>query len=374
MHRTINIVLVVMLLCVAPILRAQTRILIQDGKSTAIMPHGTSSEMLGAGGSQYAHRTQRQIMRNNGLRTGQYSGEHYLFGFYIDGGYSAFTTTAKNVSMGRGGGAGTIGIAFDYQNHIFMLHTGLGVRYQSVENRVADISIMSYHIADSWTGKYDNEYCDVRYDFTERTDYSQNLYIQIPFMIGVHTPYYAGAFYYLAGVKMQYAFAGNTYYRAIGNTMAQYDRYMGVWVEMDNHGFRKDVPMEGKNERLKLKFDLLASIELGYEWANPEHRGYKLNTVKDWRIRVGLFCDYGILSILPGTTYPLIRIPEDKPFDFCEFQLHHPFATAEPDWMRNLFVGVRFTVLWGQKLPEKCIMCFPYHDERDLYQWKRGGR
>lgn len=377
MRRVLNILLLALLLCVVSVLHAQTRIDgAAGGAGASSTPHGFSSQMLGAGGSQYAHRSQRQIMQNNGLRTGQYSGEHYLFGFYSDCGYSAFTSVANGVSMAKGGGFGTFGFAFDYQNQIFLLHTGIGLRYQHVENRVADMSIMSYHVADSWTGTYDNEYCDVRYDFTNRVDYSQNLYAQIPFMMGAHVPYYAGAFYFLAGAKMQYAFAGNTYSKAIGNTMAQYDRYMGVWVEMDNHGFRKDVPMTDKNDRLKLKFDLLASVELGYELANPEHRGYKIRTVKDWRLRFGLFCDYGMLSIMPGTGYSLITIPEDKPFDFCEFKMNHPFATAlaEPNWLRNLFVGVRFTALWGVKLPERCIMCFPYRDERNLYEWKRGGR
>ena len=43
--------------------------------------------------------------------------------------------------------------------------------------------------------------------------------------------------------------------------------------------------------------------------------------------------------------------------------MNHAFSTkdAQKGWMRNIFVGVRLTVLFGLPAQQKCILCDTKH-------------
>lgn len=345
--------LVLLTLMSAQELMAQNRIMVSYRRNR----RGTQSAIVGPG---------RRVTRNNGLHTGRIVGSHFLVGASVDAGYTVMTTDMPAISMWPGGGEGSLGLVFGYQKGTFDFQSGMIVRYQRLHNAVDNFSYTRYSVPDSWTGTHDRQYADVTYAFSDRRDLTQNVYFQVPILFGATAQLYNGSFYFLTGVKLQYAMAGSTRSEAMCTATANYDRYIGSFTGMDNHGWRKDVLISSRSNRPELKLDLLGSLELGYEYGNPAYRGYRRNHEPDWRIRWGLFADYSTLSVMPKPDGELVRIPEDTPYDFSTFQLCHPFGsnTSNGYWMRNLFVGVRMTVTIGIKMQEKCLMCQAFNGGR----------
>ena len=183
--------------------------------------------------------------------------------------------------------------------------------------------------------------------------------------IGHYIPGSLGIGYFLAGVKLNYAFWGNTKQTLKGSTSGLYERYIGVWEEMDNHGFRKDVPLERTGKQLQVKFDVMAHAEIGYEYTsfqNPHSYRIMPNDRLDWRLRIAGFVDFGIVDICPRTNNVYYGIPDATIYDFPTYRMDHVFSTADAKryWMRNLFVGVRITMLFGFQGKERCILCDPW--------------
>ncbi len=371
LYRTYGLLIV--LLLAVPMLYAQTRLNPDDTK-----------DLLGAGGTNFSDKTPKEILDNNGLRTGQYSGEHHLVGAYMEGSYSSFVSNVPYAKLTPGGFGIGGGFVYEYQNNNFLLQTGVGVTRQDVWTDILDTTITKYHTADAWTnsmvhqygdwlGQIDTFYYDLIYDFYERQDYSQMTYLQVPFYLGQQIngrTHSVG--YYLAGVKLNWGFRGATRVRATGSTVGVYDRYFGVFHEMDNHGLRKNVPIEREDDKLNLKLDVMAHVEAGWEWGiySPEKgwRGGPGARPFDMRLRIAGFCDFGILNINPNTKKKMVYPPDESRWDFPTYQLHHVYSTADTKgrYVHNLFVGIKLTCLFGLKRKEKCIICQPPFTERDM--------
>lgn len=304
-----------------------------------------------------SRKSDRRISTYKGLRTSQYAGQHHLVGLYVDGAYSSFLHHSP-VSDLRPGGWGTgAGLVYEYQNTRFYLQTGVGVRWQDVYTSVADTVFYRYQVPDAQSG-IDGVFMDLQYDFHNRTDRTRNLSVQVPLLFGVN---FSGG-YCMAGVKLNYALIGDTRINALGTTRARYDRYMGTWEEMDNHGYRKDVPLSRMGARVPYKFDVMASAEVGYEFtAGMFRQSFHPSSQGDVRFRIGAFVDCGMLSITPAATDRLLyQIPDNALFDFPDYQLNHVFTTdaAQGLSLHNFFVGLRFTVLYSFQGKEECLFCF----------------
>ena len=159
-------------------------------------------------------------------------------------------------------------------------------------------------------------------------------------------------------LPFQYGIARN-----ITTTTAQYpDRYIGLFEEMDNHGIRKEVPLSTTHDRLKFKLDVMASVELGYEFAisTKGYRSYRKDDTDDFRLRIGGFVDVGLTNLMPKDNNLLYYIPEETHYDFGLFDFHHVFSTAEAQGysLHNIFTGVRLSFFfYGYQSQEKCILC-----------------
>ena len=298
-----------------------------------------------------------------GLHASQYSGSHHLIGLSMEGGWSTFAHNMPNVSMLPGGGMGGVHVLYEYQYSGFLLQTGLGVAYQRVFNSLADTTIYHEHMHENWNGN-DAEFT-LKHRFTDRQDMSQQLYGQVPVYLGHYIFGSHGIGYFLAGVHVGYAFGGNTQQKMMCTTTGLYEKYIGIWEEMDNHGFRKDVPIERKGSQLQLKFDLMAHAEVGYEYNTRQSaKDYQIRPVDrlDGRIRFAAFANFGILSINPYTKLPLYGTPEETIYDFSTYEVEHVFATKDANayWLRNLSVGLRVTFLFGFQPKEHCILCDPW--------------
>lgn len=321
-------------------------------------------DLLGGGGTNYSDKLNTQT----GLRTGQYAGEHLLVGFYGNGSYATVIQNAPFVGATNGYGNG-LGLAIEYQHHSLLFQAGFGIRYQKLKTGVGDTTLWKYNVSDSWTGQRDTFHYDMQFDFYRRTDRSSLFYFDIPLLVGQAFDYsiFKGTPYYLAGIRMQMAWIGATQVDLTGSTQAVYDRYFGIFRKMDNHGMRKDVPINKKEEALKLRFDMLAHLEIGWEWSNPQPEGYRIRNVFDWRIRVAAFADISLPNVVRDSQGPLCYVPDASKWDFPTYQFKHAFASEsfKPYQLRNVYAGIRVTVLIGVLFKEKCIICGPYGDERD---------
>ena len=298
-----------------------------------------------------------------GLHASQYVGAHHLLGFSVEGAWSAFTNNMPGVSITPGGEAVGFHFVYEYQYSGLLIQTGLGVNVQQVYNNVCDTDIYHYGIHDTWNGI---EYADItlKHEFRERRDRSRNLYGQIPLYVGQYMFSSHGVGYWLGGFHVNYAFLGNTKQTLIGSTKARYEQFLGVWHEMDNHGYRKDVPIEREGDRLKLRLDVMFHGEAGYECTTfTNGRNYRVRPGDrlDCRIRFAAFAEYGLLNICPRTNNALYDIPTETLYDFPTYRMDHVFSTtdAKKYWVRNLYVGVRLTVLFGLPWKEHCILCDP---------------
>ena len=299
-----------------------------------------------------------------GLHASQYTGSHHLIGLSAEGGWSAFLNNMPRVSILPSGGAIGLSFVYEYQYSGILFQTGVGFNYQHVANNLSDTSFYHPGMHDTWSGVQDVEFT-LKHRFENRTDVAQQIYGQVPFYVGHYIPSAAGIGYFLAGLKLSYAFWGNTKQKLRGTTTGLYERYVGVWQEMDNHGFRKNVPIERSGDRLKLKFDLMAHVEIGYEYTgfqNPHSYRIMPNDRLDWRLRFAAFVDMGILDISPNGKNVLYGIPVETIYDFPTYRMDHVFSTVDskPYWLRNINVGIRFTVLFGFQGKERCILCDPW--------------
>lgn len=373
------------LLMVVPMLHAQTRI--------------NADYLLGAGGSNFSDKTPKEILDNNGLRTGQYSGEHHLVGAYMESAYTSFLSDLPYTRITPGGFSIGGAIVYEYQIDNFLFQTGVGITRQDVWTDVRDTTFAKYHTADAWTNsmvhrygdwidRMDTFYYDLVYNFYDRRDYSTMTYVQLPLLFGQQIngrTHSVG--YYLVGFKLNWAWRGRTAVKATGTTVGHYDRYFGLtydptinvpeqywqfWHEMDNHGLRSDVPIQRDDDKLDLKLDVLAHAEIGWEYGiySPVHgwRGGRGPRPFDMRLRMAAFCDFGILNINPNSRKKMVYPPDESRWDFPTYRLHHAYATEEMTgrYLRNMFVGIKLTCLFGIKRKQKCIICRPPFTEADM--------
>ncbi len=299
-------------------------------------------------------------VNNAGLRTTAYDGIHHLVGLHIDGGYSALLSTYPVLSSSPGGYGLGFGLDYAYLHKKLIVQTGLSFRWQDVSNYVRNDSIIVPGLVDS-----DNKTpFTLRYDFTNQTDQARTLYVQLPILVGT----YFGGFYFLLGTKLSMALAGNSVTHTTISTTGTYNRYIDILEEMDNHGFRKEVEEHYTGDRLKLRFDIMAYGELGYEWemSNYGKKGYKKQTAKDRRFRLSAFAEVGLMNICPRTDNERYIIPESTRYDFSTFTVN-PVASTKDMWdfkLHNLTAGIKLSFFFfGIQTTEKCILCGALGDE-----------
>ena len=258
-----------------------------------------------------------------GLHVSQYSGSHRLYGVSFEGAWSShLTNTPFVISPVPNGWASGFHFVFEYQYSGWLFQTGVGMNWQQVYTNISDTSIYHYQMHDTWEHVEDAEFV-LKHDFMHRQDLSRNLYVQIPLYAGHYIIGPKGVGYGLAGFQLNYSFFGNTRQRLEGSSMAVYEPFLGLWREMDNHGYRKDVPIVRTGERLRLKFDIMAHAEIGYEYTTfrgPHNYRKTRTSGQDWRFRFAAFADYGLFNICPQTNNVLYDTPLETIYDFPTYR------------------------------------------------------
>ena len=291
-----------------------------------------------------------------GLLTGLNSSVHYLVGGYVEGAYTQMLHTHPEVVSNTFGGSYGVGLLFELQHFYLKCQTGIGIRRQFINTHIQDFHIYDHSVSDAMGYPY-----HLRYDFQDWKDQSSYFHVQIPCLLGTSYKY----FYGLAGVKLNMLIAASNKVDAICSTSATYDSFLGIFEEMDNHGLRKEVPVSSKGNALPLKFDLIASLELGCEFAlSPkdklEPRSYVPYDRVGARARFALFCDIGTLSMSSkASQQQIVEIPEDYKWDFQKFKLNHMLASdmLSNVPLRNFYAGLRLTLFLDITVDDVCKIC-----------------
>ena len=319
---------------------------------------------LGGGSTNYSNRRED----SRGLRTGYQSVARHMVGVYAIGAYSTTLFNDAGICQLPTGYAFGGGICYDLQRYFFRMQIGLGVRVQDMKTSVGDLDIYDNAVSDAWGYPY-----HLKYEFRNREDLCQNIHLQIPVLFG------AGDrnLYALAGFKVNLNCYNITKSTAIASTSATYDQFFGEFVEMDNHGLRKDVPIhfsETKTLRQLYPIDILASVEVGAEWGTE----YTPNTSlfrpegepiqeMQWRIRIAAFCDFGLIPFGRSASQ-LVEIPQSTKWDFCTFKMNNvlePFHSSHSH-VHNFYLGLKLTLSIGSVRCEHCRLLDNFQSEWDM--------
>ncbi len=335
-----------------------------------------------------------------GLHSSTYTGSGHYLGFSVDGGWSTFLTNIQGVQSTPGGVAASGKILYEYHFGNFFLQTGAGIGIQYVTTPVKS-ELLPENVSTFYNGfsnkekgmnhpmidPYDGALFNMKHTFSERSDISELYYAQLPINFGYYISGQGGVGYVMLGAQVNYAFGGKTIAKATCTSMGVFNDFIGVFDEIDNHGFRKDVPLTYKGSKLPIRLggveglDVLGHIEGGYEFntfqAIPQYRSSKADNM-DCRLRLSAFIDMSLPNISPKGTNSLydlnINEAENDPekiaaqqlglYEFHSFNMNHVLTTevanGEKLWVRNFTVGVRFTILFSLKAQQRCILCDPW--------------
>ena len=347
MSRVVRSILIVLfLIVVLGPLSAQTRI--------AAPPEARG---LPAKDRKFTTHDRQRETDTKGLRHSEFMGEHHAVGGYVYGGYSTSLASTDAVAHQPGGGDFRIGGAYEYRHGYFILQTGLGISYRTIRINSADYQYTNADLSRLGDGRW-NTVIDtwemplksLTYIVEGRVDRLHRLAVQLPVLAGVNF----NGLYLLAGFNFSFPVWQKASAKMDITSRGSYARYYGFedehyWQEMDNHGYRKQVPMEYQFKSLKSLIDIQLCGEVGYDWSFQ----------KDIHFRVAGFVSYGLLNEARNASGKSLDIPYESKWDFGTFG-------ATPIWysdrargkqVHDLSVGIKVTVLFMFRQPDKCVLC-----------------
>lgn len=296
-----------------------------------------------------------------GVRTGLNSLTHHLFGVYTNLAFNSIPHTSEAFSLPMGNSYG-VGFCYELQRYLTRFQIGFGYNQRSLYAHVGDITLFDDMVSDAWGYPY-----QLRYDFQNRSDYYLNKSIQVPILMGAGTNH----FYAMAGVKLKWNFLHHFEVSAIGSTSAIYEQFLGNFVEMDNHGLRKNVPINYVDEFKEnfVDFNVAGTFEMGAEFegnlraaGSSRYVSYRksiFDRKPEWRLRIATYCDIGFFRFRPQKYYSLVDIPSDTKWDFCTYKLNHVLYSqlTHSIPLVDISVGIKFTALFGWYINSTCKQC-----------------
>ncbi len=284
------------------------------------------------------------------------------FIIWANGGVTNYVGSIPNATSQLGGGGG-LGLGYEWRDQIFLLQTGLGFRYAQSGFKC---DYMVYEVPQCT----DSEGDALTYQYLERgrKDQYTQLTAQIPLLVGAHFSY----FYFLGGAKINIDVMRKAEVKANYATQGVYDILIDPLANMNNHQFYTNVPLSTTNKS-SLKANIAASLEIGAEFNLGETRS------GDTFMRVAAFADFNLLddrktsssSMLRMGNVPRMNVDREDMMKYVSQQDYLNSSTAE-NAIRQLYAGVKLTVLFSTDVKYGCVVCQGgYPSRRDL---RRGSR
>ena len=213
--------------------------------------------------------------------------EHNFISLYGSVGYTGMLHNLPEVKT-PSGVAPAFGVGYRFYRNNLILHVGVEGQYQWMKHSVPEQTI----IARMQDADIEPEPFTMTISVFNRVDIYKAVNVNIPFYLG----YEGERFYAMAG-----AAAGIMVYGVATNdcevtTVAKYDRLIGEFEDMPNHGMSHMMITSGK-QTYRTKFNLMLHAEMGLRLGNFDTNTGFQEYKKIHRIYLGAFADYGVLSV-----------------------------------------------------------------------------
>lgn len=281
---------------------------------------------------------------------------HFL-GAWAQGGEYTYRAildrTAFDMKSSLGGGGG-LGFVYELRagDH-FLLDAGVGANSAWTRFKVPDQQYVLHNMVDK-----NGEVFDYIYAVNHRRDAYWVTSVQVPLLVGGQW----GRFYFLAGAKFDMALLTDVTMKADISTMGDYKQGKPLVHNIPAQGFKDDMPWEQK-ERLALKPNVTASLELGCRLGEIyKEKGFDVPSQKV-QYRIAVFADYGLLDPHVATDKPLMHVPAtyNTKAPLSGLEATDVMSSKEMTDMHAFFntvmVGVKFTVLFQLPKSKSCVMC-----------------
>lgn len=290
-------------------------------------------------------------------------GVNNFVGFWLSGSYSTMLHDVEQVHN-EFGGAAEFGLTYELQKRHFLFDVGVGYTYQNTGLNVPDFS---YSQGTLENPLYDSQGDALIYNYNvaNRVERITAHYVPIQLMFGGQF----GSFYFLAGGKFRLSLSAKTKVKADLTTTGTYPQFIDDFANMYNHAFFDHKPFTSKGST-SLNHCAAVSLEIGWRLGQRATRETGFDAPKDGKIRyrIGLFADYGVLNIHRNSEEPDLYVADNFMSLYQEnpninlndvVVMNHSFNTVRFDnsKVNNLFVGVKFTMLFQLPTPGMCIHC-----------------
>lgn len=285
----------------------------------------------------------------------------HLLGLWVEAGEWSLLPYGSQLNNSIGG-AGGVGFAYEIQQKHFLFQTGIGAvggytSFGASKNSDASTVILKN------TMDPDGELFNYHYIINDRRDSYYNVTAQIPVLFGGQWK----RFYFLAGVKMGLNIYSGTAVNCLLSSEGHYNvdgtyKY-DIFRDMPDLQFftNKEVT---KTNSVNFNLDIDGSVELGVRlgYIRPA-TGFDVPKSRT-QYRLAVFADYGLLDIHKAAAMSAIETPlsYNRNDMISEVKVNDILSTSNAaSSVHNLFVGVKFTVLF--ELPEKgkCVICKDYN-------------
>lgn len=219
-----------------------------------------------------------------------------------------------------------------------------------------------------------NQQFDYIYELKGRKDRYNNIAAQVPLMVGVQHK----RFYMLVGAKLNASVWTQTQSVAVLNTYGDYTRYgYGIFPNMPEYQFFENKAVQG-GVKTSLNLDVDLSFEIGGRIGGVVTDAVGYDVPKN-RIeyRLAAFVDYGLFDLHNQGTKQMLETPSlydtdpaspDYIYESESMILPNRLVmndvmstTGFASAVKNLMVGLKFTVLFQLPEPGQCVIC------RDAY-------
>lgn len=284
----------------------------------------------------------------NGLRGDD---NYHFMWLSLSGGYSALEENVDAVST-NGNFGGLVGLGYEFRRSHFWISVGgqLQMHHSAMESVDRKFYKDSPHWPTTITGEpmraLDDQSPRKLFDpiyYVSQTDQQEWNTIDVPLMLG----FYDNGFYFGLGAKAGFSFFSQVKTIGTYKLVADYDRYVGEFKDMPEHGLTS-YNYEGK-QKVNLYTQCSVLGEIGYDvLSTVASRSMYCQVLK-----IGVYAEYGILGVRNNSVNNLGVLSFDRvsdtEFSATKATINPYFVTSmkSSDRVYPFYVGLKITYMFG---------------------------
>lgn len=211
---------------------------------------------------------------------------HHSLGFWGSLGYYGMHHNAQSPKL-ISGATPSLGVGYRYFHNNFIFQTGIEGQFM-----YSGFSLPKQEIEQMMVDADDNrEPFLMKITLSNLNDRYKQLSVNVPLYAG----YEKNHLYILAGIAASVRLLGTATAQSVLSTKGEYDRFIGEFEQMPNHGL-STVSVKSEKFAMKTNLNVLLHFEAGGRLDKfRTKKGYYANT-HSYRLYLGGFIDYGLLN------------------------------------------------------------------------------